>query len=63
MPFRVFWAVAPCGQVDVDDVSDVRTASIIRAMEAVRSSETSVHIDYTALHPRRLNFILAAVRT
>jgi hypothetical protein len=50
------------------DVSEVRTASIITAlmMEAERTSETSVNIYLTtrqAVHPRRLNFILAAVGT
>jgi hypothetical protein len=29
MKFRVFWVVAPCSHVEVDDVSEVRTASII----------------------------------
>jgi hypothetical protein len=27
-----FWDIAPCSLVEVDDVSEVHTASIIRAM-------------------------------
>jgi hypothetical protein len=46
MKFRVFWDVAPCSHVKLTDVSEVLTASIIRAvallMEAVRASEPSV---------------------
>jgi hypothetical protein len=52
------------------DVSEVCTASIIRAlislmMEAVCTSETSVNFNVTTRHyiPEDLNFILAAVRT
>jgi hypothetical protein len=42
MNFRVFWDVAPSSHVEANDVSEVRTASIIRAMmEAVCTSETS----------------------
>jgi hypothetical protein len=53
MKFRVFWDVLPCSSVEVDDVSEVRTAVIIRAMnplmmEAVRISETSVNFNVTA---------------
>jgi hypothetical protein len=40
------------------NVSEVRIASIIRAMEAVRISETLVNINLTTRHPRRLNFTL-----
>jgi hypothetical protein len=41
MKFRVFSDALPCSQVDVTDFSEVRTASIIRAMmEPVRTSET-----------------------
>jgi hypothetical protein len=49
MMFKVFWDVAT---LKLTDVSQVRTAFIIRSM-------------ITALHPRRLylNFIFAAVRT
>jgi hypothetical protein len=36
MKFRVFWDVVPCSHVEVDHVSEVRTASIIRVMEAVQ---------------------------
>jgi hypothetical protein len=32
MKFRVFWDVVLCSHVEVDDVSNVHTASIIRAM-------------------------------
>jgi hypothetical protein len=32
MKFRVFWDVAPCSHVEVAEISEVRTASIIRAM-------------------------------
>jgi hypothetical protein len=32
--FRVFWAVAPCSYMKWTDVSEVRTASIIRAIIA-----------------------------
>jgi hypothetical protein len=40
----VFWDVAPCNLDAVDGISEVRTASIIRAMmEAVLTSETSVY--------------------
>jgi hypothetical protein len=35
-----FWDVAPCSLVEVDDVSEVRTASIALVMEAVHTSET-----------------------
>jgi hypothetical protein len=52
MKFRVFCDVASCSHVEVDDVSEVRTASITRAiialmMEAVRISETSVNFKVT----------------
>jgi hypothetical protein len=46
MKFRVFWDVAPCSHVEVADVSEVRTASIIRMialmMRAVFTSDMSV---------------------
>jgi hypothetical protein len=48
------------------DVSEVRTASIIRTMmEALRTSETSVSIYFTTRQyiPETLNFMLVAVRT
>jgi hypothetical protein len=53
MKFSVFWNVVPCSPVEVDDVSEVRTAFIIRAMsplmmEGVRISETSVNFNVTA---------------
>jgi hypothetical protein len=48
MKFRAFWDVAPCSHIEWADVSEVLTASIIRAMmEAVHTSETSVHSDET----------------
>jgi hypothetical protein len=49
MKFRVFWDVAPCSHVEVDDVSEVSNTSIIRSlmMEAVRTSETSVILNVT----------------
>jgi hypothetical protein len=51
MKFRVFWNILPCSQFDID-VSEVRAASIIRAiialmMEAAHTSETSVDIYFT----------------
>jgi hypothetical protein len=57
MKWRVFWNVALCSHVDVDDVLEVRTASIIRTMNedafialmtvAVLTSETSVNFNLT----------------
>jgi hypothetical protein len=32
MKYRVFWDVAPCSLTGVTDTSEVRTASIIRAI-------------------------------
>jgi hypothetical protein len=53
MKFRVIWDVLPCSQI-LTDVSEMRTAFIIRAMniialmmEAVRTSETSANIYLT----------------
>jgi hypothetical protein len=44
MKFRVFWDVASCSTVLLTDVSEVLTASVVRAMiEAVRTSETSIN--------------------
>jgi hypothetical protein len=41
MKFRfVFWDVLPC-KIMSTDVSEVRATSVIRAMEAARTSETS----------------------
>jgi hypothetical protein len=47
MKFKVFWDVGPCSHVEVHDVSEVRTASIIRAVmtKAVRTSETSAQFN------------------
>jgi hypothetical protein len=48
MKFRVFWDVAPSSHVEANDVTEVRTASIIRAMmEVVCTSETSVDNNFT----------------
>jgi hypothetical protein len=51
MKTAVFWDVAPCSLVDIDDVSEVLAVSIIRVMslvalviETVSTSETSVNI-------------------
>jgi hypothetical protein len=33
--FRVLWVVAPCSHDEVDDVSDVRIATIIREIIAL----------------------------
>jgi hypothetical protein len=56
-----FWDTAPCSLVEVEHVSEVRTASIVRAMmDAVRTSETSVYFNETA---RRYIFVLPGVRT
>jgi hypothetical protein len=52
MKMAVFWDVAPCSQVEkLTDVSEMLTASIIRLP------------DYMTQHPRRVIFMLAAVRT
>jgi hypothetical protein len=60
MKFRVFWDVLLCSQERLPDVTEMRTAFIIR--EAVRTSETSVNIYLTTrqyipedceLHTRR----------
>jgi hypothetical protein len=41
---KAFWDIAPCTVVEIDRVSEVRTASTIAVMmEAVRTSETSVY--------------------
>jgi hypothetical protein len=52
MEYKVFWDVAPCCHVELTDVSEACTASIIRAMIAVvmgagRTSETSVNFTVT----------------
>jgi hypothetical protein len=41
MKFRVFWDVAPCSQVDVDQ------RFIALMMEVVLTSETSVNINFS----------------
>jgi hypothetical protein len=53
MKMIAFWDIAPCSPVVADHISEVRTASIIRAMmmmEAVRKSETSVCYNETTRH-------------
>jgi hypothetical protein len=51
-----FWDVALCSLIEVDQVSEMHTASIIRAMminlmmEAVCTSETSVYFYKTTQH-------------
>jgi hypothetical protein len=47
MKFTVFWDVAPCSQVDFD--RRFRDAYCFRhqVMKALRTSETSVNINYT----------------
>jgi hypothetical protein len=48
LKFGVFWEVGQCSLIGVSDVSELRTASIIMAMmEAVCTSETSVHSNET----------------
>jgi hypothetical protein len=43
MKMAVFWNIVPCSLVDIDDVSEVLTASIIRAMSpATRASVRQV---------------------
>jgi hypothetical protein len=43
MKFKVFWDVAPCSRVEVEHVSEVRTASIIRAIHCP-DDEGSKHL-------------------
>jgi hypothetical protein len=49
----VLWDVAPCSLIGVTDVSEVRAASIIRAMDALRGTTPY----------KTLNFILAPATT
>jgi hypothetical protein len=44
---RAFWDIVPCSFVVVDGVSEVYTASTIRMLEVVRTSETSVYSETT----------------
>jgi hypothetical protein len=45
---RAFWHIAPCSLVEVHDVLEVRTGSIIALMmDAVRTPETSVYFNET----------------
>jgi hypothetical protein len=39
MKFRVFWAVVPLVTLNLTDVSEVRTASIIRTMNECRPDD------------------------
>jgi hypothetical protein len=43
MVMTAFWDIAPPGLVEVDDVSEVCTASIAVIMKAVLTSETSFY--------------------
>jgi hypothetical protein len=48
MKVRAFWDITPCIWFDKTDVSEVRTASIIKMMtEVVRTSEMSVYSNET----------------
>jgi hypothetical protein len=49
LKYRVFWDVASCSHIEVDRLSEERTAAIISAlmMAAVCSCETSVHFNAT----------------
>jgi deoxyinosine 3'endonuclease (endonuclease V) len=61
--FRVFWDVV---SLEYTDVSEVRAASIVRAMmETVSTSETSVYSNETKMRyiPEDFNIILATVKT
>jgi hypothetical protein len=59
--FKVFCDVAPCSHVELTDVSEVRTASVIRAMRPDDEGSTNLRNvgqlqrDYQALHHRRLH--------
>jgi hypothetical protein len=47
MNMTVFWDVAPCSLVNIINVSEELTASIIKLfVEAVTSSETSVRVNW-----------------
>jgi hypothetical protein len=53
MKMTAFWDIAPCSVVQVNHVSEMRTASIITIalmMEAVRASETSVYVHLSPFH-------------
>jgi hypothetical protein len=54
MKFRVLWDERRVVTLKLTDVSEVHTASIIRAialmMEAVRISETSINLNVNTLH-------------
>jgi hypothetical protein len=52
MKTTAFWDIASCSLVEVTDVLEARTASIIRMIEEVRISETSVCLEtYTVFIP------------
>jgi hypothetical protein len=51
MKRAAFWVVAPCTLVEFADVSEVCTASVIRAIvSAVSTSETSINFYWNTLH-------------
>jgi hypothetical protein len=54
MKMTVFWMLGRVVWEKFADVSEVLSASVIRAMSLS---------DYTAQHPRRVIFVFAAVRT
>jgi hypothetical protein len=48
MKFIVFWDVVPCSHIEVDRHTEIHTTSIFSLMmEAVHTSETSVHFNVT----------------
>jgi hypothetical protein len=57
MKVAVFWVVALCSLVEVTDISEVLTASIIRALIALMmsasTSETSINFFQTTQQPRK----------
>jgi hypothetical protein len=65
MKLTVFWDVVSCSLVEVTDVSEVLTASIIALiMEAASTSETSLNFyQHYATSQNTVIFKLAAVRT
>jgi hypothetical protein len=46
MKMTVLWNIAPCSFVEVTDISEMHTASIIRVI--------GLHQEYTTLYPRGL---------
>jgi ABC-type transporter Mla MlaB component len=43
MMMTAFWNMAPCSLIEVNDVSEVRTASFALMIEVIRTSETQVY--------------------